>query len=288
MSTRATETTIESIEDETFVENDGIEFPPPDIISYNELRSCADLFRMYEENILEIRPDFQREVVWKKTSQTRFIDSLIKQLPIPSMCFSLDYRTQRWQVIDGLQRMSTIVQFLRGDNWRLSRLADIDPSISGQFVPDFQRSRSDGDKTLGQLNEHFLRVQNVTLPITVIRCDSSNSRHMEYLFTIFHRLNTGSVRLNNQEIRNCIFSGLFNDLLHELDRDATWLKINGRSAASGDRYRGQELILRFLAFQDNYLNYTRGLAAFLNNYMGEHREPSDTLLHQKRGIINLT
>ena len=280
--------TIESIEAETFVENDGIEFPPPDIISYNELRSCADLYRMYEENILEIRADFQREIVWKKTSQTRFIDSLIKQLPIPSMCFSLDYKTQRWQVIDGLQRMSTIVQFLGGDSWRLSRLPDIDPSISRQYVPDFQRTRTTGDANLNQLNQHFLRVQNVTLPITVIRCDSSNSSHIEYLFTIFHRLNTGSVRLNNQEIRNCIFSGSFNDLLHEVDRDTTWLKINGRSEAEGDRYRGQELILRFFAFREKHHNYKRGLAAFLNSYMGAHREPGQTFLDDKRDIFERT
>ena len=94
-------TKVEQLERVTFEEDDSFELPPPDIIAYNELRSCADLFRMYKEDILAIQPAYQREIVWTDTDQTRFIDSLVKQLPIPSMCFSLDYKTQKWQVIDG-------------------------------------------------------------------------------------------------------------------------------------------------------------------------------------------
>lgn len=56
--------------------------PPTDIVAYNELRSCADLVRMHASGKLEIQPDFQREVVWKQDDQSRFIDSLVKQLPI--------------------------------------------------------------------------------------------------------------------------------------------------------------------------------------------------------------
>jgi len=70
------------------------------------LRSCADLLRMHSSGKLEIQPDFQRDVVWKPDEQARFIDSLVKQLPIPSMCFSLDYQTQKWKVIDGLEVLS--------------------------------------------------------------------------------------------------------------------------------------------------------------------------------------
>ncbi|HGY1053854.1 TPA: DUF262 domain-containing protein [Aeromonas salmonicida subsp. pectinolytica] len=114
---------IESEEDGLFFEDESDQQPPSDIVAYNELRSCADLFRMYDNGILEISPDFQRDSVWKAAGQTRFIDSLIKQLPIPSMCFSLDYKTQKWQVIDGLQRMSAIIKFLDNKkDWRLSDL----------------------------------------------------------------------------------------------------------------------------------------------------------------------
>ena len=58
------------------------ETPPSDIVAFNELRSCADLVRMHRAHQLVIQPDFQRDVVWSNPSQSRFIDSLAKQLPI--------------------------------------------------------------------------------------------------------------------------------------------------------------------------------------------------------------
>ena len=149
---------LQELENETFEEIDDIALPPRDVIAYNELRSCADLFRMYRAGILEIRPVFQREFIWKSPAQTRFIDSLTKQLPIPSMCFGLDYRTEKWQVIDGLQRMGTIIRFLDGDDWTLSRLSDVDHRIAGQYVPDFHNGKAG-------LRQYYLRIENASLPI---------------------------------------------------------------------------------------------------------------------------
>jgi len=54
---------LRQLEDDTYRENDSPEIPPPDIVAYNELRSCADLFRMKTEGVLEIHPEFQREFV---------------------------------------------------------------------------------------------------------------------------------------------------------------------------------------------------------------------------------
>lgn len=283
METQTNVMDIQKIEEQTFLESDSVEVPPADIIAYNELRSCADLFRMYRDGILEVQPEFQRQIVWNNFAQTRFIDSLVKQLPIPSMCFSLDYKTRRWQVIDGLQRMWSIIRFLRGDDWRLARLEDIDQSISGQYVPDFIEGRSN-------LHQFYARIENLTIPITVIRCDQSKVDHMEYLFTIFHRLNSGGVRLNNQEIRNCIFSGTFNKFLRDLDQDEVWQGVSRRPAAREDRYRyrGQEQILRFFAFHDKFREYSGSLTSFLNRYMKEYREPSEEFLNDKRDIFHRT
>ena len=272
---------VREIEDQTFVESDSVEEPPSDLVAYMELRSCADLFRMYREGILDIQPDFQRQIVWDEVAQTRFIDSLVKQMPLSSMCFSVDYKTQKWQVIDGLQRIWSIIRFLRGDNWRLASLQDIDQSLSGQYVPDFQEGNAN-------LSHYYSRIENLVIPITVIRCDYSKLSHMEYLFTIFHRLNSGGAKLNNQEVRNCIFSGPFNDFLRELDQYEEWLTINGRPIESEDRYRGQEQILRFFAFHDKYRDYRGGLTSFLNQYMREHRQPENGFLDRKEELFRRT
>jgi hypothetical protein len=187
-------------QDATFGQEDTEQpIPPSDIVAYNELRSCADLFRLHASGKLDIQPDFQREVVWKQDEQSRFIDSLVKQLPIPSMCFSLDYKTQRWKVIDGLQRMSTIIRFLSTSEWRLSDLHDIHPGLRNAKNSDLRHGNEEQKRI-------FAIVEDVSIPVTVIRCDYSQKSHMRYLFTIFHRLNSGGVRLTNQEIRNCIRS----------------------------------------------------------------------------------
>lgn len=254
-------------EAETFEDGDSEQpIPPPDIVAYNELRSCADLVRMQSSGKLELQPDFQRDVVWRADDQSRFIDSLVKQLPIPSMCFSLDYKTQNWKVIDGLQRMSSIVKFLSKTDWRLSSLPDIHPSLRGKRNSDLREGNVEQQRL-------YTRVEDVSIPITVIRCDYTQRSHMLYLFTIFHRLNSGGVRLTNQEIRNCIYSGTFNDALKSFDHtDLNWKQVKKRVWGSMDRFRSVEVLLRVLAFGDSRDLYDGNLAKFLNSYMHERMD----------------
>lgn len=248
--------------------------PPKDVVAFNELRSCADLYRLHKEGVLDIKPEFQRDVVWKLPEQTVFIDSLIKQLPIPSMCFSLDFNTQKWQVVDGLQRMTSIVNFLdEKKEWRLSRRTDINSKISGRTNFDIR----DGDEDTNIL---YRKIQNLSLPITVIRCDLTKTDHSEYLFTIFHRLNSGGSRLNHQEIRNCIYSGPFNDLLRVLDSSPKWKIIKNLLPGKGARFRSMELILRFFALYKGEEKYTGNMPAFLNTYMRDNRRIAGTQSHE--------
>lgn len=256
-------TELEALENAEFWEIDVNEQPPTDIFAFNELRSCADLFRMHEQKILDIQPEFQRDFVWKGPDQSRFIDSLIKQLPIPSLCFSYDAKQQKWLVIDGLQRISTIIQFLSGADWTISELKDIEPKISGVSAAAIKNNKD--------LAEFYRRVENSTIPITVLRCDYSNNQHLSYLFTVFHRLNSTGLKLNNQEIRNCIFAGVFNRLLRKLDDDPIWRKLNKMKKGESYRMQKQELILRFFAFQESLDEYTGSLASFLNTFMEKKR-----------------
>lgn len=269
---------ISQLEEQTFNEDDFAELPPTDIVAYNELRSCADLFRMHTQGILEIQPDFQRDIVWKGPDQTRFIDSLIKQLPIPSMCFALDHKAQKWIVIDGLQRISTIVKFLEGGDWKLSKLDDIEPEIAGKSVAAIKTSD-------GALHQYYTRVENLSIPVTVLRCNFTKKAHMEYLFTIFHRLNTGGMKLNNQEIRNCIFGGTFNNLLKELDQSSSWRRLNKMRSGLTYRFTKQEIMLRFFAFMDGRQNYEGHLAKFLNEYMQSHQNANEPWIEEKCSLF---
>ncbi len=263
---------LEQLEEEKSFEDDSSDLPPNDIVAFNELRSCSDLVRMYETSQLEIQPDFQRDIVWSKPAQTRFIDSLIKQLPIPSICISLDYKTNKRLVIDGLQRMQSIINFLHDDSWTLSKLDDIDDKISGKTVSTIKSKHS----------AFYERVENLTIPVTVLRCDYSKKSHMKYLFTIFHRLNTGGLKLNNQEIRNCIFNGAFNNLLRELVKFENFRKLLQLESNKTYRFNYEELVLRFFAFNDKLDKYNGKLAVFLNDFMNDNTNPNEEFLSNKR------
>ncbi len=255
--------------------------PPPDIVAFNELRSCADIYRMYTKNQIDINPDFQRGEVWTNRAQTLFIDSLIKQLPIPSMCISLDIKTQKRLVIDGLQRITSIIKFLdEKKDWRLSKTDDVDNRISGKKVSEIKKEN----------NNLFEIMENVTIPITILRSDYSDREHMKYLFQIFYRLNTGGNKLYNQEIRNCMFQGNFNTLLKDLARTEAWCVFASTTKDKIDkaRFNNEERILRFFAFYNKYNDYTGKLASFLNDYMEDYKEMSEEMVAEFKTLFNRT
>jgi hypothetical protein len=273
------EETLEKLEEQQFSEVDEeVILPPSDIVAFNESRSCAEFVRMYNDKELDIQPEFQRNVVWQTSEQTRFIDSLIKQLPIPSLCLGYDRKQEKRIVIDGLQRITSIVNFLKdgNDSWRLSRLSDVSADISGKSIAEIKRENY----------QLITRVRNVTIPVTVLMCDLKEETHLNYLFTIFHRLNTGGQRLNNQEIRNCIYSGSFNDLLKEIANSDAWKNLFNRPKK--DRFVSEEILLRTFAFIDKLNDYKSNLARFLNHYMKEKQHIDENEIQNFRNSINDT
>ncbi len=255
--------------------------PPSDIVAFNEQRSCADIYRMYEKKQIDLNPDFQRGEVWSNKSQTLFVDSLIKQLPIPSMCISLDISTQKRLVIDGLQRITTIVKFLDTNNkWKLSKTDDVDPRLSGKTNFEIQVENTN----------LFEILENVTIPITVLRCDYMKSEHMKYLFQIFYRLNSGGNKLYNQEIRNCIYQGSFNSLLKYLALSQDWLKFANTTTEKVNkaRFNNEERILRFFAFNERFTEYKGKLALFLNDYMNEYKNATSNKIKELQDLFSKT
>lgn len=255
--------------------------PPIDMVAYTEQRSCADLYRMYEKNQLDINPDFQRGEVWSNRSQTLFIDSLKKQLPIPSMCISFDIKTKKRLVIDGLQRITSIIKFLNEkEDWKLAKIDDADVRLSGKKTSEIRENDS----------ELIDIIENVTIPITVLRCDYSKSEHMKYLFQIFYRLNTGGNKLYNQEIRNCIFQGEFNTMLKKLARTKEWLTFANTTKEKVEKARlsNEERILRFFAFYYNYENYSGKFASFLNDYMDSKKNANTLELKSLQTVFDAT
>jgi hypothetical protein len=200
-----------------------------------------------------IIPEFQRGYVWNRSQASRLIESLIIQCPIPVVFLSQN-SDESLSVIDGNQRLSSINLFL-ADKFPLSGLTAY-PELDGF--------------TFSELDPRFKRhIQNRTIRCIVILKDT----HPQIKFDVFERLNTGSVKLNAQELRHGIHSGRLMSMLEDLAKLETWRNATGIS--KDKRMKSEELILRFFALSDNWRNYEQPLSGFLTRFSEKLRNLSD-------------
>jgi len=218
------------------------------------------LHKKFKKGRLNIQPGFQRQFVWDKVKSSRLIESALLDIPIPIIYLSED-KDGRDNVIDGQQRLTAFFSFIDGrfpDNseFKLTGL-NVFVELNG--------------KKFNQLSEDF-QDKIISYKIRVIKFKKESDADLQ--FEIFTRLNTGSVPLNDQELRNCVFRGKFNDLLRELSEDKDFKYLLG-IARPDKRMKDREFVLRFAAFHFNtYLNYYAPIKKFLNDTMAEYQNIS--------------
>jgi len=199
-------------------------------------RSIFELYRQYQKGNLDLQPEFQRLQVWDNSKSSRLIESVLLEVPIPVIYLS-EESDCKYSVIDGQQRLNAFFKFLE-NNLRLSGLTIL-AELNGKRFQDLPKNLQD-------------KFENATIRIIEIRKESDP----DVKFEIFERLNTGSVQLNAQELRNCIYRGRYNELLKELSGTKDFQFLLGLEKPH-NRMQDRELILRFFAFYHNtYLKYT--------------------------------
>ena len=121
-----------------------------------------------------------------------------------------------------------------------------------------------------------------------------NDSNPEIKYDIFMRLNTGSVKLNEQELRNCLYRGSLNDMIKELRKNKKFLSILGLKAPH-KRMNDCELILRYLAFSENYdkdsnkiIDYKGSVKPYLNSFMKRNSDAKDIYINNLREKFNNT
>lgn len=176
---------------------------------------------------LSERPNFQRRYVWPNKLASRLIESILLNVPIPP-CYLSQNEDFELDVIDGQQRLFSIYRFMENQTplSGLEVLTELNGLRFHEIPPKMQR----------QLKTHTLRCVLIT-----------NESHPEIKFDVFERLNTNTIPLNAQELRNCIYRGALNSYLQEAVTYKPWLSILGRREPD-KRMRDEELVLRFLAF----------------------------------------
>lgn len=226
-------------------------FDPRSVNVYSKSQVVDLLIRRIRTKALDLHPDFQRSSgIWSKAKQSRLIESLLIKIPIPSLYFDAS-NDSCWQVIDGLQRLSTIYDFV-SDKFSLTHLEflhDLEGLKYGQLPPLYQMRIDETEIT-----------SYLVMPGTPMRVK----------FDIFRRINTGGVPLSQQEIRHALNMGPCTDLLKAMvETDEFKRVING--GISDLRMADRECALRYLVFSDHSAeSYVRNeFHVFLCEYMEE-------------------
>lgn len=193
---------------------------------------------------LSARPKFQRQYVWSEKLASRLVESALLNVPIPP-CYLSENAESELDVIDGQQRIYSLYRFMENQ----FALRDLEALSEFNGLRFFELPGKEQRK----LRTHTLRCVVIT-----------NESHPEIKFDVFERLNTSTMPLNAQELRNCVSRGTLNDLLADLSFDQDWLRIRSRTTPDR-RLADEEMILRFFSFQIQGLSeYRTPLKTWLN------------------------
>lgn len=194
---------------------------------------------------IDLQPGFQRRVAWDNVRKSRLIESIIVGMPVPNIVLAENLKHRgRFIVIDGKQRLVAISEFIAG-GFKLKGL-------------DIRRDLQDMTfDTIPQDDREYL--ENATLRSTLIRNWSDEG----FLYAIFFRLNSGSLPLSPQELRKALIGSHLLDAIEDY-----LLNSNSFKNVFGDkldkRMRDSELVLRYVAYDRNLINYTGDFKGFLD------------------------
>lgn len=254
-------------------EIESIDVPPERRKIYTDLGDpeVESLHGKFKRGKLIVQPDFQRQFVWDKAKASRLIESALLGIPIPMVYVSEEPDNKEY-VIDGQQRLTSFFSFMDG------------------ALPDGSDFKLTGLKVFRELNGTNYRnlteaLQDLIRYFKLRTITFKKESDKDLKFEIFERLNTGSVSLNDQELRNCIYRGSYNILLKELSTDRDFTFLLGLKKPD-KRMKDIELVLRFAAYYHaTYLNYKPPMKKFLNIEADRYRNVSSDEAQQLKAAF---
>lgn len=249
---------------ETIVEEENLEgnsssavitkpFNPNEIDVDISTVNLGSLIEQLENDEIELQPDFQRAAdVWDEVKKSRLIESILLGLPLPSFYFSEDPVSQKLSVIDGLQRICAIRDFVLEKEKPL-RLQNL------QFLQNFE------GMTYSQLaRPEIKRIKSLKITMNTLR----KGTPLDVKYIIFQRVNTAGEPLTPQEMRHALNQGIAASFIKELSEMESFKKATNYSLKK-KRMQDRDFVNRFIAFFIGYQEYSGDLDMFLNDKMGE-------------------
>ncbi|MBC6436379.1 DUF262 domain-containing protein [Nostoc sp. HG1] len=234
-------------------DNDAEEDDKPDQLIYDPDKiniltkepTIEQLLRRIDEKALDLAPDFQRHAnIWKPDAKSRLIESILIRIPLPA--FYIDATDEdKWLVVDGLQRLSAIKEFMSDKKLQLSGL---------EYLVNFE------GKTYEQIERRYQRRIQET-QVTVYLIEKGTPPEVKY--NIFKRINTGGLAMSPQELRHALNPGKGLKFLTKLAALQEFKQVTNLSNERKMRMEDREFILGFLALTltsyQNYKDDTRNL-----------------------------
>lgn len=220
--------------------------------------SVGEIINLYRNEELKIDPVFQRLFRWDDERKTRFIESILLGIPFPPI-FVFQDENGIWELVDGLQRLSTVLQLtgdLKGEHADQAGTLVLNgtnflPSLDGKRWDSSSPKANDG---IGQPLQIWIKRARVR--VEILKSDSDVTAKFE----LFQRLNTGGVQLTEQEVRNSVavsINKLFYDWLVSCASNHDFISTTAQTDAALESQAGVELVLRFFAFRN--IDYKPGL-----------------------------
>jgi hypothetical protein len=261
---------VEFNEDESF----DYEF---DLITYGSDPTVADLVdRLHRERI--VIPDFQRSFVWTLPKASLFIHSLLIGFPIPPIFLASNRVDNRFDLIDGQQRLTTLYRFIHKKKWN-----------GKEFKLILSNSAKYNNKSYEQLDVlERDRLRERTIHAITIDQRNPKKEQSDSIFYVYQRINSGGVSLKPQEIRSAIYHGPFNEWLSDV------VGVKGKPEwkmffpKPFDHMREQELIVRFLAAFYNQADYKPPMTTFINLFMKSNQNLQKYSIEQLDALLTKT
>jgi hypothetical protein len=214
--------------------------------------SVGEILNLYRDNELIIHPEYQRLFRWKDIQKTRFIESLLLGIPVPPI-FVFQTSRGAWELIDGLQRLSTIFEFAGVLKRREGEAQPQGPValLGTNFLPDLEGKvwqAADGDEVHAIGATAQLSIKRARIRVEILKKESDPIAKYE----LFQRLNTGGTELSEQEVRNCTALMINPNFYNWLKDRSTFEPFMTTTAQTEDALKkqaGVELALRFVAFR---------------------------------------
>jgi hypothetical protein len=222
--------------------------------------SVRQLVDMFESGDIDIPPEYQRQFIWDDGRQSQLIESVLLGIPVPSL-FMATNADSTWEIVDGVQRLGTLAHFV-GTEVLLKKIKRAGPLM----ITGLEKLEALNGKCYEDLPKS-IQLMFQTRPMRVTALNDKSDLNVR--FDLFERLNTGGISLTNQEIRNCVFRGPFNDILKDLTTNLDFSTVLKLKPVDQNNGSPEEFVLRFFAFYEKYTEFDHSVKGFLNEYMRE-------------------